>query len=146
MSDLNYLGKLSMTALKVLHLVHWEEKKYCTNDKETYVECNNLTLINFVLIRNGPTHEATLTTILLAIQVCMCSEAFYFLNVVCGMSLLFINSSIKEVWYKQLSSCMLRKIYEQPKDDDVMVWKQVSEYLIYYLLCEKKCYFSLIVF
>ncbi|KDR24230.1 UDP-N-acetylglucosamine--dolichyl-phosphate N-acetylglucosaminephosphotransferase [Zootermopsis nevadensis] len=72
MSDLNYLGKLSMTALKVLHLVHWEEKKYCTNDKETYVECNNLTLINFVLIRNGPTHEATLTTILLAIQV-LCS-------------------------------------------------------------------------
>jgi UDP-N-acetylglucosamine--dolichyl-phosphate N-acetylglucosaminephosphotransferase len=81
MSDLNYLGKLSMAVLRVLHLVHWVEKKYSTNDKETYVECNNLTLINFVLIRNGPTHEATLTTILLSIQVCTYHTAFYPLSV-----------------------------------------------------------------
>jgi len=66
-----------MTVLRVLHLVHWEEKKDSISDKETYVECNNLTLINFVLIRNGPTHEAVLTTILLVIQVCICITALY---------------------------------------------------------------------
>lgn len=71
-SDLNCLGKLSMAVFRILHLVHWEEKKDGNNDKETYIECNNLTLINFVLIWNGPTHEATLTKILLIIQV-LCS-------------------------------------------------------------------------
>lgn len=71
-SDLNCLGKLSMAVFRILHLVHWEEKKDSNNDKETYIECNNLTLINFVLIWNGPTHEATLTKILLIIQV-LCS-------------------------------------------------------------------------
>jgi UDP-N-acetylglucosamine--dolichyl-phosphate N-acetylglucosaminephosphotransferase len=76
-SDLNCLGKLSMTVFRILHLVHWVEKKDGNNDKETYVECNNLTLINFVLIWNGATHEATLTTILLIIQVCICITTFY---------------------------------------------------------------------
>jgi hypothetical protein len=97
MSDLNYLGKLSMAVFRVLHLVHWEEKKYSSNDKDTYVVCNNLTLINFVLIQNGPTHEATLTTILLAIQVCTYTTAFYPLNVACSINLLFNTSSIREV-------------------------------------------------
>ncbi|KAJ4444375.1 UDP-N-acetylglucosamine--dolichyl-phosphate N-acetylglucosaminephosphotransferase [Periplaneta americana] len=71
LSDLNTLGKLSMQTFRVLHLVRWKEED-TKSDKETYVECNNLTLINFVLIWNGPTHEATLTSILLIIQV-LCS-------------------------------------------------------------------------
>lgn len=68
-ADLNYLGKLSVAIFRMLHLVHCEEKKDSNSDKETYIECNNLTLINFVLVWNGPTHEAELTTILLVIQV-----------------------------------------------------------------------------
>lgn len=83
-SDLNFLGKLSMAVFRILHLVNWVEKKDSTNDKETYVECNNLTLINFVLIWNGPTHEATLTTMLLIIQVCTCITTFY--HAECGWS------------------------------------------------------------
>jgi UDP-N-acetylglucosamine--dolichyl-phosphate N-acetylglucosaminephosphotransferase len=95
-SDLNYLGKLSMSVFRVLHMVRWEEKKYSTNDNETYVECNNLTLINFVLIWNGPTHEETLTIILLTIQVCTCIAPFYPLNVICSISLFVNFSCIRE--------------------------------------------------
>jgi len=76
-ADLNYLGKLSMAVFKMLHLVHCEEKKDSNSDRETYIECNNLTLINFVLVWNGPTHEAELTTILLIIQVCMLIKGFH---------------------------------------------------------------------
>jgi len=76
-ADLNYLGKLSMAIFKMLHLVHCEEKKDSNSDRETYIECNNLTLINFVLVWNGPTHEAELTTILLIIQVCMLIKVFH---------------------------------------------------------------------
>lgn len=69
LSDLNTLGKLCMQTFRALHLVRWKEEKDSKSDKEAYVECNNLTLINFVLIWNGPTHEAALTSILLMIQV-----------------------------------------------------------------------------
>ncbi|PSN48309.1 UDP-N-acetylglucosamine--dolichyl-phosphate N-acetylglucosaminephosphotransferase [Blattella germanica] len=67
MSDLNVLGQLSMKIFRMLRLVQWEEKK---DEKEIHIECNNLTLINFVLVCIGPTHEAKLTSILLIIQVC----------------------------------------------------------------------------
>jgi hypothetical protein len=85
-----------MAVFHILHLVHWEEKKDSNNDKETYIECNNLTLINFVLIWNGPTHEATLTTILLIIQVRICITTFYpteyglshHITLVCGINFL----------------------------------------------------------
>lgn len=75
-ADLNSLGKLSMAVFRMLHLVRCEEKKDSNSDRETYIECNNLTLINFVLIWNGPTHEAELTSILLIIQVCMLIKVF----------------------------------------------------------------------
>ena len=65
-----------MAVFRVLHLVHWEEKKDSNSDKETYVECNNLTLINFVLVWKGPTHEAELTTVLLVIQVYTLTKLF----------------------------------------------------------------------
>ncbi|KAJ9578408.1 hypothetical protein L9F63_005366 [Diploptera punctata] len=71
MSDLNVLGRLSMKIFQILHLIRWEEVKD-DDTKSTYIECNNLTLINFVLICAGPTHEATLTAVLLIIQV-LCS-------------------------------------------------------------------------
>lgn len=71
LSDLNLLGKLCLKIFQILHLIRWEEKKD-DDMKDSYIECNNLTLINFVLIWCGPTHEATLTTILLLIQV-LCS-------------------------------------------------------------------------
>lgn len=65
-----------MAVFRLLHLVHWEEKKDSNSDKETYVECNNLTLINFVLVWKGPTHEAELTTVLLVIQVYTLTKLF----------------------------------------------------------------------
>lgn len=34
-----------------------------------YTECNNMTLINFVIKLIGPTHERNLTLLLLLIQV-----------------------------------------------------------------------------
>ncbi|XP_067009960.2 UDP-N-acetylglucosamine--dolichyl-phosphate N-acetylglucosaminephosphotransferase [Anabrus simplex] len=68
-SDLNLLGRLCLTVLRTLRLIHWKEH---IKDKAVTVECNNLTLINFVLLFTGPVHEATLTKILLLIQV-VCS-------------------------------------------------------------------------
>jgi UDP-N-acetylglucosamine--dolichyl-phosphate N-acetylglucosaminephosphotransferase len=38
-------------------------------DGETYVECNNLTLINLMLKFFGPMHERSLTILLIVIQV-----------------------------------------------------------------------------
>jgi hypothetical protein len=66
-----------MAVFRMLRLVHWKEIKDRNSDKEMYIECNNLTLINFVLLLNGPTHEATLTTSLLIIQVRICITTFY---------------------------------------------------------------------
>lgn len=52
-----------MTIFKTFKLVRWDE------DKDGVVTCNNLTLINFVLINVGPTKEPNLTRTLLLIQV-----------------------------------------------------------------------------
>jgi len=57
------LGRLIMWILKTFNLIKWEE------DMSGLVTCNNLTLINFVLINVGPLREPTLTSILLIIQV-----------------------------------------------------------------------------
>ncbi|KAL0101554.1 hypothetical protein PUN28_018995 [Cardiocondyla obscurior] len=62
-SELNTLGKLLMWILKTFKLIKWQE------DKRGVVTCNNLTLINFVLIKAGPLKEPTLTSILLIIQI-----------------------------------------------------------------------------
>nr|CAD7409902.1 unnamed protein product [Timema poppensis] len=72
-SDLNVLGRLCMRVFKALRLVHLKEG---TGEKKEYVECNNLTLINFVLLWRGPTHEETLVQILLIIQVLSSVLAF----------------------------------------------------------------------
>ncbi|XP_014486814.1 PREDICTED: UDP-N-acetylglucosamine--dolichyl-phosphate N-acetylglucosaminephosphotransferase [Dinoponera quadriceps] len=69
-SELNVIGKLLLWILKTFRLVKWQE------DGEGVVICNNLTLINFVLINIGPLREPTLTTILLMIQVASSIAAF----------------------------------------------------------------------
>ncbi|XP_034942856.1 UDP-N-acetylglucosamine--dolichyl-phosphate N-acetylglucosaminephosphotransferase [Chelonus insularis] len=62
-SELNKLARLIMNLFKTLKLVKWEE------DKDGTVTCNNLTLINFLLISIGPTKEVKVTKMLLLIQV-----------------------------------------------------------------------------
>ena len=52
-----------MWVFRTFKVVQWHE------DREGTVTCNNLTIINFVLILFGPMREPTLTTILLIIQV-----------------------------------------------------------------------------
>lgn len=60
--DLNILGKLTVFVIKTFKVADYEEK-------EDIIICNNLTIINFVLIHLGPTHERKLTVVLLCIQV-----------------------------------------------------------------------------
>lgn len=57
------LGKLLMWILKTFRLIKWQE------DRKGTITCNNLTLINFILINLGPLREPTLTSILITIQV-----------------------------------------------------------------------------
>lgn len=57
-----------MTVFRALRLVNWQE------DNDGTVTCNNLTLINFVIIMIGPTREEKLTKILLLIQVSFNNE------------------------------------------------------------------------
>lgn len=52
-----------MSIFRYLKIVKWEE------DNEGIVTCNNLTLINFVLIKIGATKESDLTMILIFVQV-----------------------------------------------------------------------------
>ncbi|KAG8225971.1 hypothetical protein J437_LFUL006200 [Ladona fulva] len=68
-TDLNWLGSTILKIFSTFKLVHLKE--YVGENKE-YMECNNLTLINFVLLWRGPTHEKKLSQILLFIQV-ICS-------------------------------------------------------------------------
>lgn len=56
-------GRLLIWILKTFKLVK------CTEDKKGMIICNNLTLINFILIYVGPLREPTLTSILIIIQV-----------------------------------------------------------------------------
>lgn len=68
-NQLKVLGRVCLFLFEKLHLV--TVKRY-SKDNEDYVECNNLTLINFVLKVFGPLHEQTLTVVLLTIQI-ICS-------------------------------------------------------------------------
>lgn len=63
-----------MWVFRTFKVVQWRE------DSEGVVTCNNLTIINFVLITLGPLREPILTTILLIIQVnlFMCWNNFDF--------------------------------------------------------------------
>ncbi|XP_030320496.1 UDP-N-acetylglucosamine--dolichyl-phosphate N-acetylglucosaminephosphotransferase isoform X3 [Calypte anna] len=64
--SLSALGTNILKALKILHIV--DVRSGMDEDGE-YTECNNMTLINFVIKLIGPTHERNLTLLLLFIQV-----------------------------------------------------------------------------
>ncbi|XP_035724041.1 UDP-N-acetylglucosamine--dolichyl-phosphate N-acetylglucosaminephosphotransferase-like [Vespa mandarinia] len=66
-SDLNPSGKFLMWIFRTIKIVQWQKSS------EDTVTCNNLTLINFLLINIGPTRESALTLILILLQVlCSC--------------------------------------------------------------------------
>ena len=68
--ELKLPGRLIFQVYEALLLV--DVRRY-SKDSEEYIECNNLTLINFVLRCFGPMHERTLTIVILCIQVlCSC--------------------------------------------------------------------------
>ncbi|NXU72909.1 GPT acetylglucosaminephosphotransferase, partial [Oreotrochilus melanogaster] len=64
--SLSALGTNILKALKILHIV---DVRSGTDEDGEYTECNNMTLINFVIKLIGPTHERNLTLLLLLIQV-----------------------------------------------------------------------------
>ncbi len=68
-SDLKILGKMFLYTFELFRVVHVERT---VEDGVTFVEMNNLTLINFLLKIFGPLHERTLTILLLTLQV-LCS-------------------------------------------------------------------------
>ena len=76
------LGRLSLAILSSLQLANVREYTVqIDSDKDTpitvdMVECNNLTLINFILRLTGPMHEQTLTVAILVIQVLSSVLAF----------------------------------------------------------------------
>ncbi|GAB6027454.1 hypothetical protein CHUAL_001714 [Chamberlinius hualienensis] len=70
MTELHPLGALILRIFRKLHLVSFVEN---IGEKGQYAECNNMTLINFILLFTGPTHERRLTTYLMVFQVmCTC--------------------------------------------------------------------------
>ncbi|NWI69048.1 GPT acetylglucosaminephosphotransferase, partial [Todus mexicanus] len=72
--SLSALGtNILKVAVKVLHIV--DVRSGIDEDGE-YTECNNMTLINFVIKLIGPTHEQNLTLLLLLIQVLGSTIAF----------------------------------------------------------------------
>lgn len=67
LEELNILGKFCVKVFKILRIIDWYEDKY------GIITTNNFTLINFLLITLGPTHEKRLTSYLLGIQIiCTC--------------------------------------------------------------------------
>eukprot|EP00092_Neocalanus_flemingeri_P041983 GFUD01045732.1.p1 GENE.GFUD01045732.1~~GFUD01045732.1.p1 ORF type:complete len:415 (+),score=114.68 GFUD01045732.1:45-1289(+) len=80
--EMGKLGKLSLKILSSLQLATVREYTVqMDSDSDTpttvdMVECNNLTLINFILRLTGPMHEQTLTVTILVIQVLSSVLAF----------------------------------------------------------------------
>ncbi|XP_064397262.1 UDP-N-acetylglucosamine--dolichyl-phosphate N-acetylglucosaminephosphotransferase-like [Halichondria panicea] len=74
-SELSILGAAILKLLSMLKLVSMETIK--SGEGKGKIRVNNLTLINFVLMCIGPVHEATLTTIMLGIQVLGSVIAFF---------------------------------------------------------------------
>ncbi|NXA57113.1 GPT acetylglucosaminephosphotransferase, partial [Nothocercus julius] len=64
--SLSALGTYILKAVNILRIV--DVRSGLDEDGE-YTECNNMTLINFVIKLIGPTHERNLTVLLLLIQV-----------------------------------------------------------------------------
>ncbi|NWZ27561.1 GPT acetylglucosaminephosphotransferase, partial [Asarcornis scutulata] len=71
--SLSALGAYTLKAVKSLHIV---DVRSGTDEDGEYTECNNMTLINFVIKLIGPTHERNLTLLLLLIQVLGSAIAF----------------------------------------------------------------------
>ncbi|XP_074661852.1 UDP-N-acetylglucosamine--dolichyl-phosphate N-acetylglucosaminephosphotransferase-like [Tubulanus polymorphus] len=71
--DLGLFGRVLVRLFAVLRII---DIKYNLGDDGKFVECNNFTLINFILSIIGPTHERSLTVILLAFQVFCSIVAF----------------------------------------------------------------------
>lgn len=75
-NQLNFIGKLFVKIFKLLHLLDIKEN---VGEGGQYTECNNMTLINLILMFTGPLHERTLVILLLAIQV-FCSGIAFFIR------------------------------------------------------------------
>ena len=73
-SELKPLGSMALSILETFGLVHMTI--ISEEGQEDVVECNNLTLINFILKLLGPMHEQTLTVFLLGLQVLCTVIAF----------------------------------------------------------------------
>uniref|UniRef100_K7G9H9 UDP-N-acetylglucosamine--dolichyl-phosphate N-acetylglucosaminephosphotransferase n=2 Tax=Pelodiscus sinensis TaxID=13735 RepID=K7G9H9_PELSI len=71
--SLSALGKYILKVSETFHIVDVRQK---LDEDEEYTECNNMTLINFVIKLIGPTSEQTLTVLLLLIQVVGSTIAF----------------------------------------------------------------------
>ncbi|XP_014249162.1 UDP-N-acetylglucosamine--dolichyl-phosphate N-acetylglucosaminephosphotransferase [Cimex lectularius] len=63
---------LGLLILKIFDKLHLADVEF----KEATISVNNLTLINFILIKGGPIHEMHLTTVLLTIQIFSSGLAF----------------------------------------------------------------------
>lgn len=75
-SDLSKPMLFALRSLGKLGLIRWRDTVTSHPDScgkgdsaDRMVECNNLTLINLVLILLGPMNEAKLTSVLITIQV-----------------------------------------------------------------------------
>lgn len=68
-----FFGLISKTfhSLQVAELLKLLDVRRSQEGDDDFIECNNMTLINLVLKFLGPTHERTLTVIMLIIQVCI---------------------------------------------------------------------------
>jgi len=72
--ELKPLGDIALKLLSLLRLAN--VRRYRDEMGVDMVECNNLTIINFVLNICGPMHEETLTIVILAIQIICSALAF----------------------------------------------------------------------
>ncbi len=72
-ADANFFGLFVLNIFNVFGLVHLRRYE---KDGEDFIECNNLTLINFALKIFGPMHERNLTLTLLLVQVVFSVIAF----------------------------------------------------------------------
>ncbi|XP_017665205.1 PREDICTED: UDP-N-acetylglucosamine--dolichyl-phosphate N-acetylglucosaminephosphotransferase [Lepidothrix coronata] len=70
------LSALGSNILKVVKILHVVDVRSGMDEDGEYTECNNMTLINFVIKLIGPTQERNLTLLLLLIQVLGSTIAF----------------------------------------------------------------------
>uniref|UniRef100_A0A0M3INM1 UDP-N-acetylglucosamine--dolichyl-phosphate N-acetylglucosaminephosphotransferase n=1 Tax=Ascaris lumbricoides TaxID=6252 RepID=A0A0M3INM1_ASCLU len=73
-NDLKPLGALILRIFETFGLLH---RRTFKKDEESWIEINNLTVVNLVLKIQGPMHERSLTKCLLAIQIISSLFAFF---------------------------------------------------------------------